>query len=359
MNFDRRRAKQTATRNSAAWIIFPVIWLALFLTATTGYSFTALYVFGDSLSDTGRNPPPPGTNYFNGRYSNGPLWVEYLSAQLGLPYNASNNFAVSGSTTSNLLSQIAGLTPSTNLSSALFTLVSAGNDFFYNAPTLGVNDPAWGVVVTNAVMNLSNAVSALYTNGAREIIVGNLVNIGRTPSFNASPPGYANYVDSKVALFNNRLTPALTNAQQHCPGLRLYGMDNNLAFSNILSAPAAFGFTISTNGALEDPNLKDRSFTGPGANYVFWDTIHPTTKLNALTAATAFQYVSVQLNLAHNGTNLDLNVLNLYPTLPYTIESSTNLSSWSTYQTFTAANTNAIFTVTNRPGMKAFYRVGY
>ena len=86
--------------------IFPAVLLALFLTATTGYSFTALYSFGDSLTDTGRTPPSPPSSYFNGRYSNGPLWVEYLSAQLGLSYNASNNFAVSGSTTSNLLSQI-------------------------------------------------------------------------------------------------------------------------------------------------------------------------------------------------------------------------------------------------------------
>ena len=98
-----------------ALLRFLLFLLAFFLTATSGHAFTALYVFGDSLSDTGRNPATPPASYYNGRFCNGPLWVEYLSAELGLPYNASDNFAVSGSTTSNLLSQIAGLTPSPNL----------------------------------------------------------------------------------------------------------------------------------------------------------------------------------------------------------------------------------------------------
>src|ERR1700722_13156154 len=121
----------------------------LLLTGVRAYSFTALYVFGDSLSDTGRNPAP-ATNYFNGRFCNGPLWVEYLSTNLGLPYNPSNNFAISGSTTSDLLTQIAGLPASSNLSSGLFTVVSGGNDFLQNAG-LGVNNAAWSNVVSNAV----------------------------------------------------------------------------------------------------------------------------------------------------------------------------------------------------------------
>jgi hypothetical protein len=48
--------------------------------------FTGLYAFGDSLTDTGNLPtefqlPPP---YFDGRRSNGILWVEKLAAYLTL-----------------------------------------------------------------------------------------------------------------------------------------------------------------------------------------------------------------------------------------------------------------------------------
>jgi phospholipase/lecithinase/hemolysin len=342
-------------------MIFPAILLAFLLTATTGHSFTALYVFGDSLSDTGRNPPT-GTNapnYFNGRFCNGPLWVEYLSTNLGLPYNASNNFAVSGSTTSDLLTQIAGLPASSNLQSGLFTVVSGGNDFLDSAQTLGTTNSAWSNMISNAVLNISNAVSTLFTNGAREIIVGNLANVGQTPSFVGSPAGYSNYVDSKVATFNTMLASAVTNAMQQHPGLRIYLEDNNLAFGIILSNYAAFGFTVDSIGALQDPNLTNKSFTGPGADYVFWDPIHPTTKVDILTAAAAWQSVAVELNIVHGGSQLNLVVSNLYPSLPYTIQSGTNLVTWSNYQTITATNTNAIFILTNAPGAKAYYRVGY
>ncbi len=339
-------------------LILPSVLLALFLNASMAYSFNALYAFGDSLSDTGRNPAGSETSYYNGRFSNGPLWVEYLSANLGLPYNAANNFAVSGSNTSDLLSEIAGLPASSNLSSSLFTIESGGNDFLDNAG-LGTNDAAWGVVVSNAVANFTNAVGVLYTNGAREILVANLSNIGQIPLFSIAPAGYSIYVDSKVAVFNHQLASALTNVMQHSTGLRIYLADFNRESSNIINAPVSFGFTVSTIGALQDPNLTDKSFTGPGANYVFWDPVHPTTKGHALLAAVAFQCVGVQLNLARNGTDMNLTVNNLYPGLPYTIQSSANLATWSNYQTFTATNTNVVATLTNGPGTKSFYRVKY
>src|SRR5579862_1330910 len=58
-------------------------------------AYTALVAFGDSYTDTGRAPSSP-PNYWNGRFSNGPLWIEYLSQTLGFAYDPGNNFAVSG-----------------------------------------------------------------------------------------------------------------------------------------------------------------------------------------------------------------------------------------------------------------------
>src|SRR3954468_5021943 len=53
-------------------------------------AFEHLVVFGDSLSDTGNA----------GRFSNGPVWVEYLADRLGLTLSPSqrggSNFAVGG-----------------------------------------------------------------------------------------------------------------------------------------------------------------------------------------------------------------------------------------------------------------------
>ena len=60
-----------------------------------------LIVFGDSLSDTGNIykatqetiPPPP---YFEGRFSNGLLWIDYLKHQLQLTSESLINFAFAG-----------------------------------------------------------------------------------------------------------------------------------------------------------------------------------------------------------------------------------------------------------------------
>jgi thermolabile hemolysin len=351
------RVKLAAWPIATARVVFPTLLLVLLLAATTGNCFTALYSFGDSLSDTGRSPAP-AVSYFNGRYSNGSLWVEYLSASLGIPYNASNNFAVSGSTTSDLQSQILGLSASPNLRSALVTIESGGNDFLQNAG-LGTNDAAWDAVVSNAVVNFTNAFDTLYADGAREILVLNLFNIGDAPFFSSTPAGYHVYVNSKVAAFNTQFASAISNLMQQAPGLRIYVADNNRMSSNIISAPASYGFTVSTVGALQDASLPDKSFTGPGANYVFWDPIHPTTKGHAAIAALAYRCVGVQLSVATNGANLNLMANNLYPGLSYTIQSSANLNTWSNYQTFTATTTNAAVVLTNGPDRISFYRMVY
>jgi len=269
-------------------LIFFTILLTSGLIAGHASTFSALYVFGDSLSDTGNNPASPASSYYNGRYSNGPLWVEYLSADLGLPYNASNNFAYSGSETSDLLSQVAGVPASTALHTALYTVLSGGNDFLDNVD-LEENDSAWDLVVTDAVSNITVAVTMLYTNGAREIMVGDIPDVGLTPAFNGAPAGFANYVDSKVALGNTLLQSRMTNAMAQNPGLRIYMVNINAVVSNVLSAPAAYGFTVTTNGALEDTNLTNKSFNGPGADYLFWDIIHPTTKFDAMMGAAAWK----------------------------------------------------------------------
>jgi phospholipase/lecithinase/hemolysin len=360
MSLAEQRVTPTTFWVKARRRFFALVRLGLLLAATPGYAYSALYVFGDSLSDTGRNPPPAGTNYFEGRYSNGPLWVEYLSAQLGIPYSASNNFAVSGSTTADLAAQLAGLRGATNLPTALCTVVSGGNDFIANTSTGLVSATQWAILLTNMVDNLTNAIGALYTNGARHILVGNLPNLAQTPIFMQDDLGsYSNLVAAQVAAFNLRLASAVTNEMGRYPGLRLYLQDNYANLNRALSAPTTYGFTVLTKGALEDPSLPDKSFDGPGANYVFWDSLHPTTKLNALTAAAAFAAVAVQLGVSRAGTNFSLSVSNLYPALPYVIQSSTNLISWSNYLSFTATAVGLTVTATNAPARGVFYRVSY
>jgi|SRR5215469_9709362 len=93
--------------------------LALFLLHAS-YGQQRLVVFGDSLSDNGNSfalAGFPGFPYFEGRYSNGPNWVDYfpgIAQQFGVhispvtayqqnPDNDSaTDFAVGGSTSADL-----------------------------------------------------------------------------------------------------------------------------------------------------------------------------------------------------------------------------------------------------------------
>src|SRR3954469_2954468 len=72
--------------------------------------FTNLVVFGDSLSDIGNVQQSfltntPGPYYWNGRFSNGPVYAETLTTGLGLPAlnrstaSGGNDFAYGGAKT--------------------------------------------------------------------------------------------------------------------------------------------------------------------------------------------------------------------------------------------------------------------
>ena len=88
---------------------------AVLLSPAAAHAYSALYVFGDSLSDAGNlllatsapgSPvsPQPLPPYANGQFSNGPTWVEDLSVSLGLGAEqpsllGGNDYAYGGATT--------------------------------------------------------------------------------------------------------------------------------------------------------------------------------------------------------------------------------------------------------------------
>ncbi|KAL0939979.1 lipolytic protein g-d-s-l family [Colletotrichum truncatum] len=71
-------------------------------------SFSSIVVFGDSMSDNGNGSARvsrgtwPSKRYYNGRFSNGIVWPEYVAGNLSIPLY---DYAVGGATTSNSLVQ--------------------------------------------------------------------------------------------------------------------------------------------------------------------------------------------------------------------------------------------------------------
>jgi phospholipase/lecithinase/hemolysin len=257
------------------------------------------FVFGDSLSDIGNSFRatfgliPPSPPYFNGRFSNGPVAVETLAAQLGLPQSLSTNFAVGGAQTGRengndnripgitldgLLDEIDRFKNQANSLGAgpedLYFIWAGANDL----NQLTASDPA--TVVNNAVANIATAVTGLVQSGAKNIVVVQTPNLGRVPASIES--GRLQALTDLSNAFNAALESSLTQLENSLKGSNII-LSNLFPLSEqIAQNPAAFGFTNVTgsylNGLIpQDPSADPNQF-------FFWDRFHPTTRVHSLFA---------------------------------------------------------------------------
>jgi phospholipase/lecithinase/hemolysin len=273
---------------------------------TLAPDFSNVFVFGDSLSDQGRlfaatgQQFPPDPPYFQGRISNGPVWVEDFAGRLDLPLSLVNNFAVAGAATSDanyneallgadlpglsdqLQQYLVGLNGQAADPSALYIVWAGANDFF-----LPFTDPA--VVIGEAVTNLATTVGTLQAVGAEHILVMNLPDLGLTPY--AQSIGQQAQLTALSAAFNATLQGALAG-----PGLQATYVDIFSTFQSIVANPATFGLTNVTDAAFNGATV-----IGDPAGFLFWDSVHPTAAGHqliadaALAAITSTGNVSVQV----------------------------------------------------------------
>ena len=147
-----------------------------------------IIVFGDSLSDTGnafeatRHAEPPSPPYFDGRFSNGPVWVEDFAARFGLKVDPAlrggTNYAVGGAKVGTDIDSMKN-----PLLVFLITRRIHSNDVFVVFG--GGNDLQPGVTVgfvANTAMKLGDIVKNLAARGAAIFLVPNIPNKGLTPS---------------------------------------------------------------------------------------------------------------------------------------------------------------------------------
>ena len=289
--------------------------------AVAGSIFSEIVVFGDSLSDNGNLffdstndpmllPDPPSPPYFDGRQSNGIIWVEYLAQALGLPNpdpstSGGSNYAYSGATSGfgdRLRSSIAysgqtQLVPeigkqittylSENVSfndSQLIVEWSGANDLLEIIVEVlgGALDPTDPAAVASRFQETFVDVEAqlrlLDDNGAQHVLVPNQPDSSKAPFWSdpAFAPG-APVLSQFVNLYNASLS-ALVAGLDADPlfSAHLYEVDIYQAFNSLLENPDELGFTNTT-----DPALLVNS---DGDGYVFWDVIHVTTDTHAAIA---------------------------------------------------------------------------
>lgn len=272
--------------------------------------YSDLIIFGDSLSDTGNikqatlglYPFPP---YYEGRFSNGPVWVDYLGAGLGLDADAAllggGNLAFGGAETGpanagfppSLLDQVNAFQnivgPGGADPDALYVVYGGGNDL------LGAGSANPNVVVDTAVGNISSIIRDLVADGADSFLVPNLPNLGATPSVISRGAASVESATALTTLFNSALETALQNLESELTA-NLIRFDVFGLLEALLANAGVFGITNTTEPCYvlfgtpcADPN-----------SYAFWDDIHPTAPVHALLGIFAYATVNGAPQPAYN-----------------------------------------------------------
>jgi phospholipase/lecithinase/hemolysin len=320
--------------------------------------YSAIYAFGDCLTAT----DTPGLLWPNwhGRTANGPMWIELASTNVGLTYRAANNFAVSAWTTTNVLNRVSSFTVPASASNALFVVWAGPVDFYWHLGpdvfstataaatfTSPTNDAAWLTMISHSVNNLSNCVAILYSKGVRSFLVPNVDDVSRQPvviTWHSEETRTG--LQLRVKQFNCALAQAISSLDQTYPDLRIVNPDAFGIISAFIDNPPKYGMSVSYPAAMQDDGLTDTSFTGPGADYVFWDQYgHPTTKAHGYIAANFMNALTnarpQKLNMVATSNSVSLNLSKLLIGRTYSVQASSDLTSWQDVYHFTAiAGTN-------------------
>ncbi len=317
--------KYTSHLKRNSLFTFTFLILFIFSYAHAEQNKSRLIIFGDSLVDVGNDPAitslqevnghlvpgfvlPPPTRYDRGRFSNGPVIVDYLATRLGIflkpsetgfDLNTDNvSYAYGGAQTG-----IENLTPggfpvrglsgqidkfTTDLSSSnvrinkiTFIIWVGANDY------LNTSNPNYKSIVDNILQ----AVEDLSNLGAKRIIVINLPDLGKLPlcsTYNICGP--------LTALTNNHnqlLANHLDDIKKTQRSTKIILFDAHSIFDEFLANPTHFGF-VNDLGAgpgrgclFQSPSeffFENCDIVNFTSKNIFWDEIHPSTRAHEILA---------------------------------------------------------------------------
>ncbi len=264
--------------------IATAIALLIFFIPPAQAGFTEFVVFGDSLSDAGNDlavfgvPLPP---YHDGRFSDGPVWVDQLATGLGIPVATASltggtNYAYGGAESGEGTSFLSTLIPNvgpqidayitggnTPGASQLFVVFAGHNNF-----RGGETDPS--VPVAEIVAHITELAGL----GASSFLVSTLIPLGQLPE----SVGTANEapLDALTVQFNTLLLAELPSLRTTL-GVTIFEFDTWAVMQDMLTNPAAFGFTNVTDPAYVGPLDGTGTVEPNPEEYLFWDTVHPST----------------------------------------------------------------------------------
>jgi phospholipase/lecithinase/hemolysin len=261
--------------------------------------YGGLYAFGDSLSDVGNDYEvsggllPTPFIYSDGRFTNGKVWVQDLAKELGLgtvkaSLDGGRDFAYGGAETGgetlhgvepiDLPSQLVQFLADDPhpVANALYTLSIGGNDVI-DAISAYANNPSGATTdITEAVANETSFVGELALDGAKNFVILNVPDLGKTPE----EKGDAAVATKLSALYDSDLATSLQALMQK-DGINITLVDTFTLIDDAVADPAKYGLTNVTTpvwtGNFYDPFSGHLNAQGAEQNkYLFFDHLHPT-----------------------------------------------------------------------------------
>ncbi|GAA3948662.1 SGNH/GDSL hydrolase family protein [Allohahella marinimesophila] len=286
-----------------------------------------LYVFGDSLSDTGNlgefltlNDDLPDPFYEN-RISNGPVIVDYVGQALGEPVEPAEyvepgedgtNYAVSGSkandpdpnlTLKNQIDFFLGNNNDVVDPKDLFIIFIGGNDI---NSVVGQEGATAMAALDLAVEEVGAAVEDIATRGGREFFVLTVPDIGKTPDVlaaEAQTPGRAANATMLTQYYNQALRDNLVVVSDRLnatgvPGVRINVIDTFAIFNDKIARAGELGLTNTTDACYI---IADFTYQPPCnesllPNYAFFDKIHPSGRMHELVGTEVAAEIQAVLN---------------------------------------------------------------
>jgi len=290
-------------------------------------AFSAVYAFGDSLSDAGNlsilttaagATQPVSPPYYKQQYgpisgnvfSNGPTWVQNLSLALNLGTLAPSlaggtDFAYGGAETGSTpqnggdlriqaislptqLGQFKARVPAPS-ANALYTVSIGANDLLGILAKPNLTTQQQTADVNAAVANEIDFVKQLVSNGAKSLLVLDVPDLSKTPIVTLGLANGSNVPSAALTAEAAQITTAYNTALSSqlaaiasAGAVRIQVVDANASLNTAIANPAAYGLTNVTGRVWSGDNTSASSgalaVSGTAAQnqYLFWDVVHPT-----------------------------------------------------------------------------------
>lgn len=258
----------------------------------TPKTFDRIFMFGDSLSDTGnthsllRSTLPESPPYFKGRFSNGPVWLEVISKQLNLSPELVINYAFGGARAikddlpiPSLEQQVAKYLKwnQTADPNALYIVWSGSNDIMND-----VHKKNYQKNIDNINKRVKEQFILLINHGVKTFFVPNLPAIAITPKAKDYDQRYGNTVyseqiDRMTTYYNMQFAETLLNLQLEYPQVTFITFDAYNLLNNASELLRDYGITDTEKRC--NPNWFAYNYLKTCENpnsYLFWDDVHPT-----------------------------------------------------------------------------------